>query len=76
MRCGMMKSWAYLREGTVVPEVAFVWEAVANEAEFAFLDVLLNGVEGLLFGDLSDSCVSHYLFWNCARCVEAIGLQV
>lgn len=60
MRCGVLRSWAYLREGTVVPEVSLVWEAVANESEFAFLDVLLNGVEGLLFGDLSGICVSHY----------------
>lgn len=42
-----------LREGAVVPEVALVGEAVPHETELAFLDVLLDGVEGLLFGDLS-----------------------
>jgi hypothetical protein len=41
-----------LREGAVIPQVAFVWKAVANETEFALLDVLLDGVEGLLLGDL------------------------
>lgn len=47
---------AYLREGTVVPEVTFVWEAVTNETKFAFLDVLLDGVKGFLLGDLSNGC--------------------
>ena len=42
----------YAREGTVVPEIAFVREAVADEAQFAFLDVLLDGVEEFFFGDL------------------------
>ena len=42
----------YAREGTVVPEVAFVREAVADEAKLAFLDVLLDGVEEFFFGDL------------------------
>ena len=43
---------AYLREGSIVPQIALVWEAVANVAELAFLDVLLDGIEHLLFGDL------------------------
>jgi hypothetical protein len=43
---------SYLGEGTVVPEVALVGEAVADEAELALLRVLLNGVQGLLLGDL------------------------
>jgi hypothetical protein len=43
---------SHLREGTVVPEVALVGEAVADEAELALLDVLLDGVELLLLGDL------------------------
>lgn len=37
-----------LWEGTVVPDITLVWEAVADEAELALLDVLLDGVEGLL----------------------------
>jgi hypothetical protein len=44
---------AYLREGTVVPEIALVGEAVPDEAELALLDVLLDGIEGLLLADLS-----------------------
>jgi hypothetical protein len=58
MRCHMVDLLAYLREGTVVPQIALMWEAVTNETEFALLDVLLDGVEGLLFGDLYDGLVS------------------
>lgn len=42
----------YLGEGTVVPQVALVGEAVADEAKLALLDVLLDGVQELLLGDL------------------------
>lgn len=49
---------AYLGEGTVVPEVALVGEAVADESELALLGVLLDGVEELLLGDLSRKIVS------------------
>jgi hypothetical protein len=42
----------YLGEGAVVPEIALVGEAVAHIAELALLDVLLDGVEGLLLADL------------------------
>lgn len=45
---------AYLGEGTVVPQVALVGEAVADEAKLALLDVLLDGVEELLLGDLRE----------------------
>lgn len=45
----------YLRESTVVPEVALVGEAVADESELALLGVLLDGVESLLLGDLGSS---------------------
>ena len=41
-----------LWEAAVVPEVSLVWEAVADEAELALLDILLDWVEGLLLGDL------------------------
>lgn len=41
-----------LGKGTVVPEVSLVREAVADIAELALLDVLLDGVEGLLLVDL------------------------
>ena len=42
----------YLREGAIVPQIAFVWEAVADETKLAFLDVLLDWVEGLFLRDL------------------------
>ena len=43
---------AYLWEGTVVPEVSLVWEAVADKAELALLGILEDWVEGVLLGDL------------------------
>ena len=43
---------AYLREGAVVPDVPVVGEAVADVAQTAALDVLLDGVERLLLGGL------------------------
>lgn len=42
----------YAGEGTVVPEVALVGEAVTDETELALLGVLLDRVEELLLGDL------------------------
>ena len=48
------QSWEhiYLGEGTVVPEVTLVGEAVTDETKLALLGVLLNGVESLILGDL------------------------
>lgn len=43
---------SHLREGTVIPEVALVGKAVSHKAELALLNVLLDGVERLLFADL------------------------
>ena len=43
---------AHFREGTVVPQVAFVGEAVANKSKLALFDVLLNWVEEFFFRDL------------------------
>lgn len=42
----------HLRESTVVPNVTVVREAVADVTETTLLDILLDGVECLLFGDL------------------------
>lgn len=42
----------YLWESTVVPEVALVWEAVADETKLALLDILFDWVESLFFRDL------------------------
>lgn len=55
---------SYLREGTVVPQVTLVGEAVADVAKLALLDVLLNGVQELLLGDL---CVKHRQFRASSR---------
>jgi len=41
-----------LREGAVVPDVTVVGETVANETQPTLLDVLLDGIERLLLGDL------------------------
>ena len=46
------RSKTYAGEGTVVPEVTLVGEAVADEAELALLGVLLDGVEEIILGDL------------------------
>jgi hypothetical protein len=43
----------YPREGTIIPEIALVREAVANETKLALLDILLDRVEELFFGDLA-----------------------
>lgn len=40
-----------LRESTVVPDVTVVREAVANVAEPASLNILLDRIEGFFFGD-------------------------
>jgi hypothetical protein len=44
-----------------------VGEAVADEAELALLDILLDGVEELLLGDLG-RCVSTVLDAKAVRC--------
>jgi hypothetical protein len=54
---------SHLREGTVVPEVTLVGEAVAHEAELALLGVLQDGVERLLLGDLPSTSVQLFLWW-------------
>lgn len=40
----------HLGESAVVPDVAMVGEAVADETQATLFDVLLDGVEGLLLG--------------------------
>jgi hypothetical protein len=54
---------SHLREGTVVPEVTLVGEAVAHEAELALLGVLQDGIERLLLGDLPSTSVQLFLWW-------------
>ena len=44
----------YTGERSVVPEITFVGEAVANKTKFALLDVLFDGVQGFFLGDLFD----------------------
>jgi hypothetical protein len=63
----------YLGEGTVVPEVALVGEAVADVAKLALLDILLDGVEGLLLGDLlrSKRSVQTFLHMRAILCAGA-----
>jgi hypothetical protein len=41
-----------LREGSVVPQITLVREAVAHEAKLALLRILLDRIESLLLGDL------------------------
>ena len=42
---GLKSMQTHLWEGTIVPEIALVWEAVANETKLALLDILLDWVE-------------------------------
>jgi len=51
-RTRIRKQEGHLRESTVIPDIAVVREAVANEAQTALLDVLLDRVKGFLLGDL------------------------
>ena len=46
------ESQTYLRERAVVPDVTVMREAVPHKAETTTLDILLDRIEGLLFGDL------------------------
>ena len=43
----------YSWEGTVVPEIALVREAVSNKSQLALLNILLDRVEEFLLRDLS-----------------------
>ena len=46
-----MATRTYLGESTVVPDITMVGEAVADETQATLLDVLFDGVEGLLLAD-------------------------
>lgn len=48
-----------LGEGAVVPQVALVGEAVADVSQLALLDVLLDGVEELVLGDLEGNGLAN-----------------
>lgn len=51
------KTTTYTWECTIVPEITLVWEAVANKAKLALLDVLLDGVEEFLLANLQSHCL-------------------
>jgi hypothetical protein len=50
-RCNARDIRTNLGESTVVPDISVMREAVADVAQPAFLDILFDGVEGLLLGD-------------------------
>lgn len=52
IRGNYKESRTYLGEGTVVPEIALVGEAIADISKLALLDVLFDGVEVLLLANL------------------------
>jgi hypothetical protein len=56
-RSGRRRSYrtvnSYLGKRAIVPEIALVGEAVANEAQLALLDILLDGIEEIVLGDLA-----------------------
>jgi len=53
LRLGMRLAGVFpsLREGTIVPDVAVMGEAVANVSQPALLDILFDRVEGFLLGN-------------------------
>lgn len=69
---------SHLREGAIVPEIALVREAVPDVAQLALLDVLLDGVEGLLLGDLlgASATNSRQLFVCSFSLVELGGTHL
>jgi hypothetical protein len=48
---GGRKDSTNLRESTIIPDIAVVREAVPHVAQATLLDILLDGVERLLFGN-------------------------
>lgn len=52
-----------LRNGSIVPNVAFVWENVSNIAELALLHILLYWVQEVFCSDLkrNDFTFTFYL---------------
>lgn len=69
----LRESRAHLWEGTVVPEITLVREAVADETKLALLDILLDWVEKVLLQSIR-RCILSFdgsrkvylgdLFWN------------
>ncbi len=49
----------YLWKCSIVPEIAFVREAIADVAELPLLNVLLDGVQRLFLGDLEEHVNSN-----------------
>ena len=55
----------HLGECAVVPQVALVGEAVAHISELALLDILLDGVEELILGDLYSNYIDCQYTADC-----------
>jgi hypothetical protein len=49
----------YLGKRAIVPEITVMREAVPNVAKLTLLDILLNGIEELLFCDLQTELYSQ-----------------
>lgn len=54
----------YSWESTVIPDVSFVWETVADESKLALLNILLDRVEEFFFGDLPLVSSVETLCWS------------
>ena len=48
-----------LRESSIIPDVAMVWEAVVDVTEFLFLDILFDRIEGIGDRDLKGQRIYH-----------------
>jgi hypothetical protein len=60
----------YLGEGAIVPEITFVGEAVSDISKLAFLDVLLDWIQELFFGDLRGG---QFRVWELIWQVRNVG---
>ena len=61
--CWLTGEISYLGKATIIPEVAFVGEAITDVAKLALLDVLFDGVHWFFFGNLLGHQISTEFLW-------------
>lgn len=68
--------WIYLGKGAIVPQIAVVWETVANVSELALFHILLDWVHGLFFGDLRFTGVNSLLLKQLGQSIGLTDLHL
>ena len=43
--------YIYLRDGTIVPRVAMMWETITDKPQLALLDILFDGIPWLILAN-------------------------